>query len=203
VNVIEKIHENWVRSSRVETLAKNLSDLIPEGAKVLDVGCGDGHLDRLILERNTSVSITGIDSHIREEYFHEGRLSVQKYDGNRFPYEDKSFDVVMFIDVLHHTEDPLVLLEEAKRVSARYVLIKDHFLKGFLAGPTLSFMDWVGNARYGVSLPYNYKSEQTWNQYYEQLGLKEDKLIRDLKLYKGPAGPLFNRSLHFINRLSV
>ena len=33
---------------------------------------------------------------------------------------------------------------------------------GFLAGPTLRFMDWIGNARHGVALPYNYWSAQEW-----------------------------------------
>jgi hypothetical protein len=39
-------------------------------------------------------------------------------------------------------------------------LIKDHTLNGFLAGLTLRFMDWVGNACYGIALPYHYWSQQ-------------------------------------------
>ena len=71
-----------------------------------------------------------------------------------FRHPDASFDVVMFVDVLHHTDDPLLLLQEAQRVG-KIILVKDHFRKGFLAGPTLRFMDWVGNAHHGVVLPYN------------------------------------------------
>jgi hypothetical protein len=38
------------------------------------------------------------------------------------------------LDVLHHTDDANVLLREARRVTRRDVLIKDHRLNGFLAG---------------------------------------------------------------------
>ena len=55
----------------------------------------------------------------------------------------------MFVDVLHHTDDPMVLLREAGRVASGFVLIKDHTQNGILAGRRLRFMDWVGNARHG------------------------------------------------------
>ena len=64
----------------------------------------------------------------------------------------------MFVDVLHHTEDPMALLGEAVRVARKTIVVKDHTLNGFLAGPTLHFLDRVGNARHDVALPYNYTS---------------------------------------------
>jgi hypothetical protein len=108
--------------------------------------------------------------------------------------------VVMFVDVLHHTEDPLRLLREAVRVTRRTILIKDHPLDGFLAGPTLHFMDWVANKRHGIALPHNYWPRRKWYDAFHTLGLTVTVWKTKLGLYR-PAGWLFGRELHFIARL--
>jgi hypothetical protein len=63
---------------------------------------------------------------------------------------DASFDVVMFVDVLHHTEYPMRQL----RGACQFVIIKDHTCDEVLAGSTLRFIDQVGSARFGVALTY-------------------------------------------------
>jgi ubiquinone/menaquinone biosynthesis C-methylase UbiE len=60
-------------------------------------------------------------------------ISVRAYDGVTLPEADASYDVVMMIDVLHHTDDPTLLLREAGRVSKQGILIKDHFRDGLFA----------------------------------------------------------------------
>src|SRR5205085_9858791 len=126
--------------------------LIPQSASTLDVGCGDGQLASEIIRSRPDLSFKGIDVLVRPE----SAIPVSAFDGAHIPFPDCSFDVVMFSDVLHHTDDPLVLLREAARVARRSIVIKDHLIKGLLARPTLAFMDRVGNRRHGVPLPYNY-----------------------------------------------
>jgi hypothetical protein len=106
----------------------------------------------------------------------------------------------MFVDVLHHTADPLLLLREANRVG-KMILIKDHFREGFFSGTRLRFMDWVGNARHGVALPYNYWSRSEWSAAFSQLGLKAGEMKTSLGLYPVPASWIFERGLHFVARL--
>jgi SAM-dependent methyltransferase len=190
------LHDKLVFGRRVRVLARHLAALIPPAAKVLDVGCGDGTLDHLILQQLPSVSIEGIDVLVRPS----AKIRVASFDGARIPYADSSFDVVMFVDVLHHTDDPLLLLQEAQRVG-KVILVKDHFRKGVLAGPTLRFMDWVGNAPHGVVLPYNYWSEEQWDNALGVLGLNRIDKIVSLGLYPAPASWIFERHLHFISRL--
>lgn len=120
------------------------------------------------------------------------------FDGLRFPFASASFDVALFSDVLHHTGDPTILLLEARRVATRHVLIKDHYRKGLAANARLRFMDWVGNSRFGVTLPYNYWTEQQWQIAWREVGLRPERLVTTLGLYPKPADWVFGAKLHFI-----
>jgi len=190
------LHEKLVFSRRARTLAGHLAGLIPPRARVLDVGCGDGTIDYLIACQLPGVSIEGIDVLLRPEV----KVPVRQFDGAQIPYGDASFDVVMFVDVLHHTDDPIRLLEEGKRVG-KTIVIKDHFRQGFAAGPTLRFMDWVGNARHDVALPYNYWSSGQWASAFKMVGLRVVEMTSSLGLYPAPASWIFERNLHFVGRL--
>lgn len=197
MSLTEQIHGDYVHNRRVRTLCRHLSELLPENASVLDVGSGDGKLDRLIMDARSDVGIRGMDVLVREGT----AIPTEHFDGSHLPCSDASYDVVMFVDVLHHTPDPMVLLTEAARVARRAIVLKDHTMNGLLAGPTLRFMDRVGNARYGVSLPYNYWPLQRWQQAFETLKLRPAVWRRHLGLYPFPANLLFGRSLHFVARL--
>jgi SAM-dependent methyltransferase len=196
LDALEVLHGRLF-ARRVRVLAKLLAESIPARSRVLDVGCGDGRLDRLLLDLRHDVAIEGIDVLVRPGT----AIPVAAFDGRRIPHPDQSFDVVMMVDVLHHTEDPAILLGEAKRVARCCIVIKDHCQDGFLAGQTLRLMDWVGNARHRVALPYNYWSEEQWGRAFEDLGLSVEHWVGQLGLYPWPLAALFDRQLHFMARL--
>ncbi len=131
------------------------------------------------------------------------RIPVRAFDGRRIPFEDRSFDDALFVDVLHHTDDPGILLGEAARVARRAIVIKDHLLEGPFAAATLRFMDRVGNERYSVALPYNYWPRSRWLAEIAVRGLRVDSWKERLALYPPPADWVFGRSLHFAARLVV
>jgi SAM-dependent methyltransferase len=189
------LHEKLVFGRRVSVLAGHLADLLPRKAKVLDVGCGDGTIDCLITQQSPGVSIVGIDVLVRPN----AKIPVRPFDGIHIPYPNASFDAVMLVDVLHHADDPLLLLQEAMRVG-RSIVIKDHLRQGLLASATLRFMDWVGNAHHGVALPYNYWSKAEWDAAFDAVGLKRMEIRLSLGLYPAPASWIFERGLHFIGR---
>ena len=166
---------------------------------MLDVGCGDGSISALLCSKRPDLEILGVDV-LRRDRTH---IPVQMFDGAHLPFQDKSFDLLLFSDVLHHTQDALPLQREARRVSGRFVLIKDHYRKGLAAVTRLRFMDWVGNARFGVSLPYNYWTEAQWNNAWREVGLRPERLETQLGLYPVPADWVFGAQLHFIALLAV
>ena len=197
MNLVDRLHGSHVFPRRASKLAALLDGMIPSTSHVLDVGCGDGALDQLLLQRRPDLAIQGIDVLLRDNTL----IPVAKFDGERIPYEDHCFDVVMFVDVLHHTTDPMRLLREAVRVTRRTIVLKDHFLEGPLAEARLRFMDHVGNARFGVALPFNYWPKQKWVDAYDALGLEAAAMVSHLKLYPWPLDAVFGASLHFVARL--
>ena len=197
VSVLDKVHGKYVFGRRVQVLARELADQIPQGARVLDVGCGDGTIAYLLLQARPDIQIEGIDVLVRPET----KVPVKEFDGKHIPHPDKSFDVVMFVDVLHHTDDPASVLAECARVSRRGVIVKDHLREGLFSRPVLQLMDWVGNRGHGVRLPYNYLSKAEWDGIFSRLAIEPQKWTGHLGLYPFPFSAIFDRRLHFIARL--
>lgn len=195
--LIGRIHDTHVAGRRVRRLVDHLAPLFPPGAHVLDVGCGDGTMARCLMERRPDIMVRGLDVLARPK----AAIPVELFDGSRLPVADGGVDTAMFVDVLHHTDDPSVLLREARRVSRRNVVLKDHASDGILARPSLRLMDWVGNAHHGVALPFNYWSSDRWRREFVALGLAVDYWTQALALYPAPASLLFDRSLHFVAAL--
>jgi SAM-dependent methyltransferase len=195
--MLGSIHGKLVFNRRVKRLAAAIAERLPRDARVLDVGCGSGDLAVLVMQLRPDVRIEGIDVLVRPET----AIPVHEYDGARIPFGDNEFDAAIVIDVLHHTDDPAAILAEIARV-APCVIIKDHLRDGIAAGPTLRFMDWVGNAAHGVRLPYNYLSRREWQQIWSQLHLGSSAFVTRLGLYPRPFSWLFDRGLHFVAILS-
>ena len=188
------LHNKLVSNRRVEILSNWFAKLLPSGVRALDVGCGDGIISALLQQKRPDITVQGIDV-LRRAQTH---IPVELFDGSSFPFASASFDVVLFSDVLHHTVDATILLREARRTAKKYVLIKDHFREGPAANARLRFMDWVGNARFGVALPYNYWTRQQWHTAWQKIGLQPEHLVTKLGLYPKPADWFFGAQLHFI-----
>jgi SAM-dependent methyltransferase len=199
LKLVERVHERYVKERRVRTLASRLAPLFPRSASVLDVGCGDGRIAAEILRLRPDLSMAGLEVRARSD----ARIPVTTFDGHHLPFGNGQFDVVLFVDVLHHTTEPDELLREARRVGRKAVIIKDHDAQGPLAYPILRWMDRVGNARFAVALPHNYLRWSEWMRTFGQLGYTVDTVLRRLRIYPLPLSWVFDRSLHFIAVLRV
>lgn len=188
------LHKNLVYSRRVNALSDCFASLTSDEMKVLDIGCGDGLVSSKIVSSKKGVSIQGVDIVPREKGF----IDISMYDGKTLPFADNTFDAVIFSDVLHHTDDPTALLLEASRVSRKFVIIKDHLCESKFDDARLRIMDWVGNARFGVPLPYKYFSLSEWNGMFSEMSLKKMQWVDELDLYCFPLNLIFSKGLHFV-----
>ncbi len=194
MSFLDTLHGGYVHRRRITRLAFAIGGLLPENSSLLDVGAGDGRLSAMLKAGKSSLDVTGIDVLVRPET----QIPVRHFDGTHIPQADQSCDYVLFVDVLHHTDDPSILLREAARVARRGVIIKDHLREGILANRTLRFMDRVGNCRHNVALPHNYWSLKQWQAAFDEIGLRAAQWISQLHLYPIPADWIFGRSLHFL-----
>jgi SAM-dependent methyltransferase len=199
VSIVGGLHANLVFKRRIRVLADRIAPLLPRGATALDVGCGDGLLGRTIRNARPDVTLTGLDVLVRPVT----HIPVQEFDGRTIPMGDRSVDVVLLVDVLHHADDPLRLLTEVARVARHAIIIKDHVQASWLDRQTLRIMDWTGNAAHGVALPYNYWTAKEWTLALQRIGAAIESWETDLKLYPWPASALFDRSLHFVARVGA
>lgn len=98
-------------ASRVEPIACE----IPDGSKVLDIGCNSGEFMALLEKKGCDVYGVDVADAVLEKAKERG-LKVQKADAEALPFEDGSFDVVVCMEVLVHLHDPVKALKEFRRV---------------------------------------------------------------------------------------
>ena len=95
-----------------------LAQLVPEGARVLDLGCGDGAmLAHLQATRGCSGYGVEIDDANVLACVQRGVNVIQlNLDEGLAMFDDTSFDVVLQIDTLQHLRNAEVMLRETARV---------------------------------------------------------------------------------------
>jgi len=182
---------------RLQSLHQEIVPILHPGDRVLDVGCGSGALGRAIIESPKcppGVEVTGLDKFRRGD-----EVAVVKfYDGQEIPYPDKSFDVVILADVLHHASDPRNLIYECSRVVRRVLIIKDHKVEGFLAQKRISLMDWASNVQYGIPCLYRYNTLEEWEKLFEQFDLEIEIEIDSMKIYPSIMNFFFGGRIQFM-----
>lgn len=108
----------WKRRREAASTLRHARRFLTPDTVVLDIGSGRGYaLD--VLTEDYRITAFGCDvassAHRRQRFAH--------FDGRRLPFADKSVDVALLIFVLHHAEEPSLLLREASRVARRAVLV--------------------------------------------------------------------------------
>ena len=109
-------HHWWYRGRR-RIIRAELDRLpLPAGARVLDAGCGSG---RTLQDLRVYGDVSGIElSPLAAERARErklGEVCVGRVES--LPWDDASFDLITCLDVLEHTPDDRVALQELRRVT--------------------------------------------------------------------------------------
>ena len=144
---------------RARRVAGHVLPFIPEGARVLDVGSGNGLIaEEIKRQKNAALSLLDvIDWNI-------STFPVTLFDGKHVPFGDKEFAVVTLIDVVHHSEDENVLMQEALRVAKRVVLVEEAHGTG-LANILATIIDNVQYVLYGMPVGTHHRNNAQWLEF--------------------------------------
>lgn len=121
--MISRLNEKIIKHIRE---ALNICHSNSEKVTLLDAGCGEGFVSKLIYSKISNLSITAL------EYTKEA-LSIAKElipnatliqgDIMRMPFDDNAFDIVLCSEVLEHLPKPEAALKELIRVTRNTLII--------------------------------------------------------------------------------
>lgn len=101
--------EKVAKTSRVKYICKYLREHLKPGAKVLDVGCGDGTLSQLMPE----FEWTGVDINTDKARCNSVTHNLMTVP---YPFEDNEFDAAVCSEVLEHLWDMRIVQHEMSRL---------------------------------------------------------------------------------------
>lgn len=95
---------------------RTISDVLPEGGKILEVGIGSGIVAEQLKKMGYEVITADNNSDVKPDYV---------ADILKLPFEDSHFDLVLAAEILEHLDfkKALEALQELKRVSRKFILI--------------------------------------------------------------------------------
>ena len=154
-------------------MLKDIEPFLQQGDHILDIGAGGGWVGELISEKKGN-KMTLLDV----EDLNRTNLPLVTYDGKHFPFKDNEFDSSLLLFVLHHCEDPLVVLKEAIRVTKKRIIIHEDTFSSPFGRALVCTNDFVSNSPFfltnpfKMNMPYNYRKVEDWERVFEELGLK-------------------------------
>ena len=126
-NVVHKeATKNPIERRMVDGFANALARCLPASAtRVLEVGCGEGRQLTAIGSRFPDADLIGLDlpDVELEEAWDGVESSMVQASALTLPFADRSFDLVMAIEVLEHLPDPAQAMREIARVASGTVVL--------------------------------------------------------------------------------
>ncbi|MFI5222271.1 MAG: class I SAM-dependent methyltransferase [Bacteroidia bacterium] len=183
-------------------IAESISKLIDNpDSNILDFGAGNMYLAERLSEMVPGLKITGIDV-IEDQNFDKTILKefpnifFQKYDGDKIPFNDGTFDHAIASAVMHHTPDPEYFLSELKRIvkPGGSILLVEEMYHNPIDRFFVSLEDLVFNKmKKGVPIPLNFRSYKQYKKEFEKQGLKIS--------FEGFVRPSFPWKHHYVFKL--
>lgn len=173
------------------TILHALAELVPQGARVLDLGCGDGAmLDHLQHTRGCTGYGVEIDDANVLACIRRGVNVVQlNLEAGLALFEDASFDVVLQIDTLQHLRNAETMLRETVRVGRVGIVAFPNFahwhnrlsvLRGRMPVTKRLPYQWYDtpNIRVGTHADLAYLAARNGLRVLDSFGLQEGRTVR-------------------------
>jgi SAM-dependent methyltransferase len=160
------------------------------GARLLDVGCGSGHIASALAELvGDEGEVCAVD--VRDQRLTDDGFVFHLVDGTTLPFEDSSFDVVVSNHVIEHVgeyDDQLDHLREVRRllrpggvcyfaVPSRFVLVEPHVRLPLVSWlPRRLRSPYVRLARRGNAYDCELPSKRTLTRLFRSANLRPTEL---------------------------
>lgn len=178
-----KFTEYAKNSTYLPGVAEFLGDL--DGKKVLETGCGVGHMSTLLAKSGAALSTFDISPKCVEVATErarlngvEDRIDFRVAAGENLPYENESFDIVLGKGILHHLDATLgapeiyrVLKNGGKAAFSEPLSINKvvEFARDHLWYPA--------KAIEGADAPLDYEALEAWGRCFDTFEYKEIHLL--------------------------
>ncbi|WP_042422161.1 methionine biosynthesis protein MetW [Comamonas granuli] len=170
-----------------------LARLVPEGSRVLDLGCGDGSM-LAYLQRERACTGYGIeiaDANVLACVRRGVNVIQLNLDEGLAMFGDASFDVVLQIDTLQHLRNAEVMLRETARVGRTGIVAFPNFahwpnrlsvLRGRMPVTRRLPYQWYDtpNIRVGTYKDFEVLAQKNRLRILDSFGLQDGEVVRFL-----------------------
>ncbi|HKQ95255.1 MAG TPA: methyltransferase domain-containing protein [Aestuariivirgaceae bacterium] len=206
--------EGWLSPGGPEEVARAVDSVDFAGKTVLDIGCGVGGIDFLLVEQYGAAHVTGIDVEDTvlviarsraERRGLSGRTAFVKVAPGPLPFADRSFDIVFSKDAIVHIPDKHVLMRDIHRLlrPGGWFVASD-WLISHDGEPSTEMKDYIAaeGLDFGMASPQRYRdalggagftdiSLVSRNRWYREAARRE---------YESMKGPLYDRAVTELGR---
>jgi SAM-dependent methyltransferase len=166
---------------RENEIGGRLAPYLARGMEVLDLGSGTGLISRWLAGRigirPTLADVSDFHNRVTDFPF------LRMTDPLSVPVDDRSFDAVLMLFVLHHVErwsDQERLVAEGRRIARRRLLILEDTPTSLFDRVMNVAWDWALNLRHGIPKPFTFRTVEGWNLVFRALGLR----VQDTETYR-------------------
>lgn len=170
-----------------------IAGLVPEGSRVLDLGCGDGELLALLQARKgcTGYGIEFADDNLPRCIKRGVDMIQLNLDEGLALFDDRSFDVVLQLDTLQHLRNTQHMLRETARVGRIGIVSFPNFahwpnrasvLRGRMPVTKVLPYQWYDtpNIRVGTFADFGVLARSTGLKVTDSFGLQAGQVVRRL-----------------------
>ncbi len=154
-----------IAKRRTDKIFSHIVDFLRSGDRILDIGAGNCIIAETLVGKGLNVTPLEIQNKSLVD-----SICPVLYNGVKIPFQDDKFDTALIVAVLHHSNDPVEIIKEAKRIAKRIIIVEDVYTSSFHKYLTY-FIDSLVTLHI-FNHPHSNKDNQSWQSLFDKLGLK-------------------------------